>query len=153
MGRDLYKRIATFGEHLARTGKGLDSAVDAYNKAVGSLERNVLPQARRFHELGVVGGGGQGAASPSSRSTPPPATLQAPELVAGRPALSAVPSAGDDAPTTPRGALPVGPEPRPRPATAGAQPGDGAFRCSSKKAMIRARGVGRRGLVVVASAR
>jgi DNA recombination protein RmuC len=56
MGRELYKRLATFGDHMARTGRSLGSAVDAYNKAVGSLERNVLPQARRFHELGVVGG-------------------------------------------------------------------------------------------------
>ncbi len=56
MGRELYKRLATFGEHMARTGRSLGGAVDAYNKAVGSLERNVLPQARRFHELGVVGG-------------------------------------------------------------------------------------------------
>jgi DNA recombination protein RmuC len=56
MGRELYKRLATFGEHMGRTGRSLSSAVDAYNKAVGSLERNVLPQARRFHELGVVGG-------------------------------------------------------------------------------------------------
>ena len=56
MGRELYKRLATFGEHMAKTGKSLSGAVDAYNKAVGSLERNVFPQARRFHELGVVGG-------------------------------------------------------------------------------------------------
>lgn len=55
-GRELYKRLCTFGEHLARTGRGLAGAVDAYNKAVGSLERSVLPQARRFQELGVVGG-------------------------------------------------------------------------------------------------
>jgi DNA recombination protein RmuC len=56
MGRELYKRLATFGDHMARTGRSLGSAVEAYNKAVGSLERNVFPQARRFHELGVVGG-------------------------------------------------------------------------------------------------
>ncbi len=55
MGRELYKRLATFGEHMARTGRSLSGAVDAYNKAVGSLERNVFPQARRFHDLGVVG--------------------------------------------------------------------------------------------------
>jgi len=56
MGRELYKRLATFGEHMARTGRSLGGAVESYNKAVGSLERNVFPQARRFHELGVVGG-------------------------------------------------------------------------------------------------
>jgi len=55
IGRELYKRLATFGEHMARTGRSLSGAVDAYNKAVGSLERNVLPQARRFQELGVGG--------------------------------------------------------------------------------------------------
>jgi len=55
MGRDLYRRLSVFGHHLARTGKGLSTAVEAYNKAVGSLERSVLPQARRFQELGVVG--------------------------------------------------------------------------------------------------
>jgi DNA recombination protein RmuC len=55
IGRELYKRLATFGEHMARTGRSLNGAVDAYNKAVGSLERNVMPQARRFQELGVGG--------------------------------------------------------------------------------------------------
>ncbi len=56
MGRELYKRLATFGDHMARAGRSLGGAVDSYNKAVGSLERSVLPQARRFHDLGVVGG-------------------------------------------------------------------------------------------------
>jgi DNA recombination protein RmuC len=54
IGRDLYKRLCAFGDHLAKAGRGLAGAVDAYNKAVGSLERSVLPQARRFQELGVV---------------------------------------------------------------------------------------------------
>jgi DNA recombination protein RmuC len=55
IGRELYKRLCAFGEHVARVGKGLAGAVEAYNKAVGSLERSVLPQARRFQDLGVVG--------------------------------------------------------------------------------------------------
>jgi DNA recombination protein RmuC len=55
LGRELYRRIATFGEHLGGVGKGLNRAVESYNKAVGSLERSVLPQARRFNELGVAG--------------------------------------------------------------------------------------------------
>lgn len=50
-GKELYKRLATMGDHLARVGKAIDSASDAYNKTVGSLERQVLPQARRFAEL------------------------------------------------------------------------------------------------------
>jgi DNA recombination protein RmuC len=55
IGRELYKRLATFGEHMAKAGRSLSGAVDSYNKAVGSLERNVMPQARRFQELGVGG--------------------------------------------------------------------------------------------------
>ena len=40
-------------ELVQRVGKQLASSVDHYNKAVGSLERNVLPGARKFVELGV----------------------------------------------------------------------------------------------------
>jgi len=57
LARDLYKRLATMGSHIARTGKGLESAVKAYNGMIGSLERQVLPQARRFRELKVQGTG------------------------------------------------------------------------------------------------
>jgi DNA recombination protein RmuC len=53
LGEELYKRLAVFAEHLARLGKSLGAGVDAYNKAVGSLEQQVLPGARRFPELGL----------------------------------------------------------------------------------------------------
>jgi DNA recombination protein RmuC len=53
LGEDLYKRLAVFGEHLARLGKSLGSSVDSFNKAVGSLEQQILPAARRFPDLGL----------------------------------------------------------------------------------------------------
>ncbi len=52
-GEDLYRRLTTFAEHLSRLGRALGSTVDHYNKAVGSLERQVLPGARRFPEMGI----------------------------------------------------------------------------------------------------
>ena len=55
LGQELYRRLSTFNGHLGRMGRRLAAAVDAYNAAVGSLERQVLPQARRFGELGVTG--------------------------------------------------------------------------------------------------
>jgi DNA recombination protein RmuC len=54
LGQELYRRLAAFTGHLERLGSRLGGAVDAYNSAVGSLERQVLPQARRFPELGVT---------------------------------------------------------------------------------------------------
>ena len=53
LGQELHRRLGSFISHLQRMGQRLDAAVDAYNSAVGSLERQVLPQARRFTELGV----------------------------------------------------------------------------------------------------
>jgi DNA recombination protein RmuC len=53
LGEDLYKRVTTFTEHMSRMGRQLGSTVESYNKAVGSLERNVLPGARKFTELGI----------------------------------------------------------------------------------------------------
>jgi DNA recombination protein RmuC len=53
LGEDMYKRLAVFGEHLTKLGKALGGGVDAFNKAVGSLEQQVLPAARRFPELGL----------------------------------------------------------------------------------------------------
>ncbi len=56
LGRQLYDRIVTFTDNLARIGTGLDSAVKGYNLAVGSFEQTLLPGARRFAELGAKGG-------------------------------------------------------------------------------------------------
>jgi DNA recombination protein RmuC len=56
LAEDLYRRLAKFAEHMGRVGKSLGSSVDAYNSAVGSLERQVLPGARKFTELGLAPG-------------------------------------------------------------------------------------------------
>jgi DNA recombination protein RmuC len=53
LGEELYKRLAVFGEHLGKLGKSLGSSVDSFNRAVGSLEQQVLPSARRFESLGL----------------------------------------------------------------------------------------------------
>jgi DNA recombination protein RmuC len=55
LGRELYKRLSTMGAHVGRLGKSLDGAVKAYNETVGSLERQVLVQARRFEQHGITG--------------------------------------------------------------------------------------------------
>ncbi len=54
LGQELHRRLTTFTGNLGKVGRGLNAAVDAYNSAVGSLERMVLPQARKFSELGVT---------------------------------------------------------------------------------------------------
>jgi DNA recombination protein RmuC len=53
LGEELYRRLATFNEHLGRVGRALGQSVEHYNRAVGSLERQVLPGARRFPEMGI----------------------------------------------------------------------------------------------------
>ncbi|GBC63142.1 DNA recombination protein RmuC [Desulfonema ishimotonii] len=51
-GRALYKRLETFNSHIAELGKNLNRTVAGYNRAVGSLERRLVPAARRFREMG-----------------------------------------------------------------------------------------------------
>jgi DNA recombination protein RmuC len=85
-GRELYKRLSVFSEHLAKAGRSLGGAVDSYNKAVGSLERNVLPQARRFHDLGV--GSAENEVPEPDQLDCVPRLFQARELIAGDPAES-----------------------------------------------------------------
>ncbi|MGI5247289.1 DNA recombination protein RmuC [Dactylosporangium sp. CA-139066] len=76
-GRELYARLSTMGEHLAKVGTSLSTAVSSYNRAIGSLEARVLVSARKLADLGV---------SSDPLPTPPqveatPRQLQAPELV------------------------------------------------------------------------
>jgi DNA recombination protein RmuC len=48
---ELHERLTTMAEHFAKLGRGLDSAVNAYNKAVGSYGSRVLVSARRLEGL------------------------------------------------------------------------------------------------------
>lgn len=82
LGRELYDRLSVLGDHFSRVGKNLGSAVDAYNKAVGSMETRLLSTGRKFDELGIA----------SSKSLPDlepvderPRELSAPEFVLGDP--------------------------------------------------------------------
>ena len=54
VAREFYKRMATWSEHFAEVGKRLDKATEFYNKAVGSWEKNVLPQGRLLEGLEVA---------------------------------------------------------------------------------------------------
>jgi DNA recombination protein RmuC len=53
MGAELYDRLAVAAEHLKRVGGGLETAVNNYNKFVGSFERNVLSSGKRLAEKGI----------------------------------------------------------------------------------------------------
>ncbi len=52
LGKELHDRLRSMGLHIEQVGKGLDRAVESYNKAVGSLESRVMVSARKFAELG-----------------------------------------------------------------------------------------------------
>ncbi len=54
LGRELYKRLGTLGDHMDKLGRQLTGAVKAYNGTVGSLERQILVTARKLNDLEVV---------------------------------------------------------------------------------------------------
>lgn len=57
LGKELYARMMTMGDHVARLGKNLGTAMGAYNSFVGSFESQVLSQAKRFEDLKIETGG------------------------------------------------------------------------------------------------
>ncbi|HEY0326345.1 MAG TPA: DNA recombination protein RmuC [Allosphingosinicella sp.] len=57
VGKELYRRLAAMGGHVSKLGRNLSLATGAYNDFVGSLESQVLTQAKRFESLKVETGG------------------------------------------------------------------------------------------------
>lgn len=53
LGRELYQRLSVMTDHMSKVGSNLDKAVDSYNSLVGSYERKVMPQVRRFEDLQI----------------------------------------------------------------------------------------------------
>ena len=74
LGKDLYARLSVMGSHVARLGKNLDTAMGAYNSFVGSLESQVLTQARRFEALDIDTAGKAIEAPPVSEQSARPVT-------------------------------------------------------------------------------
>jgi DNA recombination protein RmuC len=56
LGKELHARLATMGGHVVKLGRNLELATGAYNAFVGSLESQVMTQAKRFETLEVSGG-------------------------------------------------------------------------------------------------
>ena len=76
---DLYDSLRIYAGHVDGVGKGLNRAVDAYNRSIGSLEGRVLPRARKFEDWGVVAGSKQIESAASVEAIARP--VAAPELV------------------------------------------------------------------------
>ncbi|MDF7775999.1 DNA recombination protein RmuC [Sphingomonas sp. AOB5] len=74
LGKELHSRLATMGSHVARMGRNLEAATGAYNAMVGSLESQVMTQAKRFETLEVSGGAKEIEALPVIESAPRPLT-------------------------------------------------------------------------------
>jgi DNA recombination protein RmuC len=85
LGRKLHDSVSVMGAHLVKVGTSLDRAVSAYNQAVASTERRVLPPARKLAEH-VVSDKEVDALEPVTSQA---ATPRAPELA--QPALEVLP--------------------------------------------------------------
>ncbi len=77
LGKELHARLATMGGHVARVGRNLETATNAYNAMVGSLESQVMSQAKRFEAL-EVSGPKEIEALPMIESAPRPLTKLVP---------------------------------------------------------------------------
>lgn len=70
LGRELYRRMAVMADHMGKVGDSIGQTVTRYNALLGSVESRVMPQARKFKELGA-GDAGIDIASPPQLETAP----------------------------------------------------------------------------------
>ncbi|MGG5171078.1 DNA recombination protein RmuC [Pseudarthrobacter sp. J1738] len=75
LAQQLYERMGTLGENVAKLGTSLKSSVDRYNSMVGTLEARVLPTARKLNALD-----GESLATPNTLENTP-RSLRSPELL------------------------------------------------------------------------
>lgn len=68
VGTELHKRLTIFVSHVEKLGKNLESGVDTYNRLLGSLERSVIPGAKKLAELGISSGRELAEAEPLENS-------------------------------------------------------------------------------------
>lgn len=80
LGRELYRRMAIMADHLGKVGDAIGQSVTRYNALLGSVESRVMPQARKFKELGAGDAGIDIAAAAPLETAPrlpaPPEQLE-----------------------------------------------------------------------------
>lgn len=80
LGRELYRRMAVMADRMGKVGDSIEKSVKSYNELIGSMESRVMPQARKFKELGAGDAGIEIAAAPqietSTRQLAPPEQLE-----------------------------------------------------------------------------
>lgn len=80
LGREMHNRMAIMVDKMAKVGDSIEKSVKSYNELVGSVESRVLPQARKFKELGAGDAGIEIAAAPAIEAAPralaPPEQLE-----------------------------------------------------------------------------
>lgn len=85
LGKELHSRLATMGGHIARLGRNLELATSAYNAFVGSMETQVMTQAKRFETLEVASGAKAIEDLPIVEAAPRPLTKLFPTEKDGQP--------------------------------------------------------------------
>jgi DNA recombination protein RmuC len=96
-GQELYKRVSILAEHFTSMGDALEKSVEAYNRAIGALDRRVLPAARRMKDLGAVTGADLAARDP----------VEAVPMAPLAPELLATPEPGEEGGTSTSAATPL----------------------------------------------